>query len=192
MGRITGGRVSFKETRQVAQYEPRVAEWEFAFACDEGEDVDTIADELEKQVIGRVHRMLGLQTAAVLHPLAAAKEPEAKEPETAEVVEEPKRKPGRPVKPKVVKEPDPEDDDNLDDVMGAVTKPAAEITDDDLIKKVARHPCAVPAKEGGDPKSLKALINKHGGARVAEIPQPNRAAFLKELAELKAPEKLAA
>jgi hypothetical protein len=185
MGRLTGGRVSYAEKRNISQYENKSAEIELAFALDEGDDPDTVIGELEIQCKARVHRMLGIDEGSKV-PLASKIAADLEMKTASEVsAEAAKKRPGRPPKARVEKVPEPdEDEDGMDDILGEAPKDEpAEITDEDLIKKLTKHPLS--NKETGEPKRVKALVVKYA-PRLSEIPKEKRAAFLKELAELKA------
>ena len=168
MGRITGGRISYAEKRNISQYENKSAEVELAFALEEGEDADAIGTEIEKQCMARVHRMLGVKSA-----VADDKPAEEAKPVSPRGV-------GRPKKDKPVEKP-AEDEVDMADLLGEEPKKVAEITDADLVKAINTSPWAQKGGEKHAPGKVKKLIEKHGAKRASEIAKDKRQDFLDDL-----------
>lgn len=198
----TGFEVRYTRTRQVAQFEPAVAEIKAVFNANES-DVG-IAERKLVECREAVERVLGLRPAMA----AASKAPE---PTTAQMPEDTPKRRGRPTKEEAAKkaatealkrastedvmadlinedEPQniqasPEDrNDPMADLMGDAPKPEVKkITDQELQNAAGKANLRL-----GDPRVIKKYVNDtFGVAKLHEVPMERRQELIDGLANLK-------
>tara|TARA_R110000868_G_scaffold217532_1_gene467627 strand:- start:574 stop:1386 length:813 start_codon:yes stop_codon:yes gene_type:complete len=69
MAQVTGGKVTYTRRVQAAQFEPKEATVELAFAFSEGEkNFEDFLDQVANSAIGKVHAMIGVAQPAVTKP----------------------------------------------------------------------------------------------------------------------------
>lgn len=201
MGRVTSGKIEYGETRRIAEYENKKATVTLDFSIDEGEDADDIITGIQEACITRCHHMLGLKTGKMPkpEPAPAALEPAPVAPKS------PPKKLGRPKKvapdpAEVTDEEDdelpmneaapvkdePEDDDDLGDLLGETKKePEPELTDKVIIDATSKAAARVGKASLVKPLVVKFTGNKAG--TVSMIPMAVRAEYLAALAGIERP-----
>lgn len=190
MATVTEVSVFYRRQAQPAQYQAEEVRLEGRAAVDDGESWEASAYDLLARARVQAHRVLGLKEPAIA-PFALAFGEEASVEPVAEG-EKPKR--GRPKgsgkKAKGEEVPDDPtpaaaadttvaagDDVDLSDIDDMISGGEApkEITDSDLQREVA----AFAKSKGTGP--VKDLMAEFGVARLGEMPQDKRAAFLERL-----------
>lgn len=162
MGQITGGRVVYGRTVQPAQYESKRADVELTFVVAEGEDYGSWLAKVVTETVTKVHEIVGIkQTVTVGSPQV--------------VLTEEKKPRGRPAKAVAPVEE-----------LGAVATTEVmekEITDEELNDAVTK--CVNHTKNAAAIRQLRNQYVTPGGG-VRDIPNEKRAAFIAELANIKA------
>lgn len=210
--KLTGGTVSFEETKQIQQYEPRKVSITLHFSAEEGRDAEAMLDHASQLVVAKVAQLLsGKLTPTVASrtvDTSGAKEAAAAKLNAAEELptETPKTvKPPRKITAKDVvkgREADPLEgevlppettkpaaapaaEENLDDLLGDTPK-AEPITDAVLTSKIGAH----NAKVKNSPAIRKLVGDFNGnvaGKQARDIPQEKRADFIVQLEKIAAP-----
>lgn len=195
---ITGGKVLFSETKQIAQYEPRRVEVELTFSVAEGDNADEFLTFVSEKAKAKVLEMLLGTKPQVIQKAEPTKT-------ATEINETAKPKPtARGKKPEPAKpvEPDPFDeaeakvvDDQtvakLEEALGEDTwniEPAKEITDAELSSECSKKAAFFMQKDGtNNAVAIKGIIKKFttdGQPHVSSIPQDKRQEFIDALGKL--------
>lgn len=212
MAHVTGGKITFSETRQLAQYEPRQVQVELAFSIEDGEELDSFLDVVSSKAAARVKAMLTgtvVKSADVVPPQKATPPVEATPEETKPA---PRSGRGRAkskdpleadeddaqvelLQKAVAKTPEPTKaaldlpDDTEDDFLSGSTEDEAEddITDVMLTSAATKKNEWFRKKDGQpNPVAIKKLIGKFTKPphHISSIAKDQRRAFLDALEAL--------
>lgn len=200
---ITGGSVSFEQSRKLAEYENRKASVTFNVTQDEGHE-KAVAEVLAALELAEHHVLvaLGLKKQTEFQPAAAEPEKSTKgtrkRPPAVDVKVDPPKPaedpaavvdetPTKPAGAAASETPATSSADVVDDSLFTASTP--EVTDAELLSQITRKNAALQIAIGDQaPPKIRALIGKYVTApkQAKDIPQEQRAKFLEDLAALNA------